>query len=479
MKTMKYLLLGAMMTAMTTTAVAQTGTEEDVNTLKALVASKPADYDKQAKAYVNKNKKNAENLIELGRVFYGAKDYENATACAKQALSTKKNSYAPAFVLLGDIAAMQDNGGEAATNYDQAIWADPKDPTAYRKYAAIYRKISPDGAIEKLEELRKEVPSYPVDALIGHISYISQRYATAIDAYSKVPTNDLSRMDFIEYARSLQLAGKFQESQDVVVKGLAKDPNNATLNRFAMMNSNDLKKYDDALKYADILFNKVDKDSVNLSELDYQNYGKAYEGTGNYDKAIELYKKASTLPDVDNATKSALLKSVSDSYKKLNDYPNAIDTYQQYLKADESVSAAEYAGLGILIGQYARTLTGEEKNAMLSKADQTYAELITKFPDAEEYGLWQRGRMNAQIDDKLTGLAKPHFEKLITLVTAHETLDDSDKTRLWDAYSYLMRYELKKKNNAEALNAAKKLQELRPEDADIKNIVNTLSKTVK
>ena len=113
------------------------------------------------------------------------------------------------------------------------------------------------------------------------------------------------------------------------------------------------------------------------------------------------------------------------------------------------------------------------------KADQTYADLIQKFADAEEYALWQRGRVNAQIDTDLTGQAKPHFERLIELITAHETLDDADKTRLFDAYSYLMRFNVKQKDSKAAYENALKLQELQPEDAEIQKVVEALAKAAK
>jgi tetratricopeptide (TPR) repeat protein len=330
--------------------------------------------------------------------------------------------------------------------------------------------------VAKLEELRNEVPSYPVDRLIGHISYSQQRYATAIEAFSKVSTSELTRMDFIEYARALQLARKYDESQKVVVAGLAKEPLNATLNRFAMMNCNDLKQYSEALKYAEVLFTKVDKDSVKLSDLDYQNYGKALYGNEQFEEAIAKYKEALAQPGEDKSLHADLYKGISDSYKSLKDYPNAIESYQSYLNAKEDADATDQAGLGLLQNSYARSLEGEARAEAFAKADKMWEELAVKFPDAEEYALWQRGRLMAQQDTDLTGLAKANFERLIELVTAHEEVDATDKTRLFDAYSYLMRYNVKQKNNKAAYENSKKLLELQPDDAEIKKVVEALEK---
>jgi tetratricopeptide (TPR) repeat protein len=243
------------------------------------------------------------------------------------------------------------------------------------------------------------------------------------------------------------------------------------------MNCNDMKKYDEAVKYADVLFTKVDKDSVKLKDIDYQNYGKALYGNGQFEEAIAKYTEALAQPADDKSLHADLYKGISDSYKSLKDFPKAIDSYKQFLEANTDADATDWAGLGILQNSYARTLQGDEKIAALTVADQTYAALIEKFADAEEYALWQRGRINAQIDTDLSkGLAKPYFERLAELIKAHETIDDTDKARLFDAYSFLMRFNVKNKDSKTAYEFAKKLQELQPNDAEIQKVVEALAK---
>jgi len=477
MKAIKYLVMSALLMGFSTAVMAQDGTAADIDAVKNLVKTKPADYAKQIKAFVKENKKNTDNLVAIGRVLLEAEDYESARQFCMQALTTSKNTYAPAYVLLGDIAAMKEDGGEAAANYEQAIYADPKAPEAYRKYATVYRKIDPEGAVQKLEDLRQQRPDYPVDALIGHINYLSLRYGKANEAYAKVPVDQLKRMDFIEYAMSNYHGRQYDKALEIVKAGLAKEPLNATMNRIAMMCSNETKQFSEALNYAEILFTKVDKDSVTISDIDYQNYGKAYYGNGQFEEAITKYKEALAQETEDKSLHADLYKSISDSYKSMKDFPNAIETYKQFLEAKADADATDYAGLGILNNSYARTLQGDEKMAAFAKADEAYASLIAKFPDAEEYGLWQRGRVNAQMDADLSkGQAKPYFERLAELIKAHETVDDTDKSRLFDAYSYMMRYYVKNKDSKTAYEFALKLQELQPEDADIKKVVEALEK---
>lgn len=492
MKSFKYFLMGTLLFGSSAAAMAQDGSKADVDAMKAMVKNKPADYDKQVKNYIKANKKNVDNLVAIGRVLYEADDTLNAKAFAEQALVASKRNNAPAYILLGDISAKADDGGAAAQNYEQAVLVDPKNPDPYRRYATVYRKISPEGAVQKLEELRRERPDYPVDALIGHINYISLRYGKANEAFAKVPINDLSRMDYIEYAMSNYHGRQYDKALEIVKAGLAKENLNATLNRIAMMCSNELKNYPEALNYAETLFTKVDKDSVTLSDIDYQNYGKALDGCEQYEAAIEKYKAALALPEVDEAMKADLYKSISESYKDLKNFPEAIDYYKNFLAAKADADATDHAGLALLHNNHARSIRGDKKPAELTaeeaaavmeamkQADAAYAALVEKFADAEEYALWQRGRLNAQMDaDMSQALANPHFIRLAELITAHEAMDDTDKTRLFDAYAYLMRYHLKNKDNQTAYSYALKLQELQPDDPDVKSAVEALAKVAK
>jgi tetratricopeptide (TPR) repeat protein len=174
-----------------------------------------------------------------------------------------------------------------------------------------------------------------------------------------------------------------------------------------------------------------------------------------------------------------LYKGISDSYKGMKDYPNAIENYQSFLNAKADADATDHAGLGLLQNSYARSLEGDARVEAFDKADQMWADMIAKFPDAEEYALLQRGNLKAQMDTELTGTAKAFYERLIELIKAHETIDYTDKGRLFNAYSYLMRYNVKQKNSAAALSNAESLLELQPEDAEIKKVVETLRKAAK
>ena len=331
---MKYLFIAALTAGYSASAMAQSGTEADVQAVKNIISQKPADLDKQMKPFYKANKKNAANLVAFGRAFYEAKDTANAKTYANHALVAAKNQYAPAFILLGDIEAYGDNGGQAASQYEQAIYAAPSEPEAYYKYANVYRKISPRGAVSKLEELRSQRPDLPVDALIGRIYYMSNDFDAALRAYNKADKTKMEDRDLSDYAMTAFFKQKYDTALDVAKFGLSKNPRHAAFNRLAFFNSTELKKWDDALMYADALFNK--SDSAKFSYYDYTYYGNALSGAKQHEKAIEMYQKALQQEDMDNKAKRAgVIKQLSDAYKAQEDFPNAIKNYEEYLNTVE------------------------------------------------------------------------------------------------------------------------------------------------
>lgn len=473
MKAIKYLFMGALMIGFSTQSMAQDGSQADVNAVKNIISSKPADLDKQMKPFYKANKKNAENLIAFGRAFFEAKDTARAREYAHYALDAKKNKFAPAFVLLGDIEALADKGGEAAAQYNQAIYADPKNAEAYFKYANVYRKISPSEAIAKLEELRAQRPDVAVDALAGRIYYNANDFDKALSYYDKADRTKMEDRDLSDYAMAAYFKQQNQKSLDIAKYGLTRKPRHAAFNRLAFFNSTDLKKYDDALMYADALFNR--SDSAKFSYYDYTYYGNAYNGAKMSDKAIEMYQKALQMEDMDNKDKRAgVIKQLSDAYLEKEDFPNAIKHYQDYLSNIEKPTANDLAGLASLHMQHGSSLSANEQIEAYQRADAAYADLANKYENAIEYATFMRARVNSQMDpDQSKGLALPYYQKLADLIGPKAEKDNTDKARVNESYRYLIAYYLiQKDDKATAKQYAQKLIELDPESEIAKQVLD-------
>ena len=449
-------------------AVAQDGTKADVAAVKNLIASKPADMNKAMKPFYGKNKKNAENLVAFGRAFLDAKDTLNARIYAEHGMKLK---YAPAFILRGDLFALADEGGAAAGMYDQAIYFDPKNPEAYRKYASVYRKISPSGAVAKLRELGQQVPDYPVDAIIGHINYISNNFDEAIQSFDKVPKDKLEKMDIIESAFSAYLTQKYDKGIEMAEFGLQKEPRNSTLNRLAMFCNTEKGNYDKALDYADRLFNK--SDSANISYMDYVYFGNALNGLKKHDEAINMFKKALE-QEFDNKDKRAgVIKTLSDAYKGVEDYPNAIKYYGQFLEEVSKAAASDYHGYAQLHVKHANASEEPAKTELFKKADAIYGDMASKYSDIDDFIAFQRARIGMYMDpESKQELAKPHYEKIIEVLGAKDELDASEKSRIIEAYRYLISYYLiTKDDKVKAKEFAGKLQLIDPDNETAKQVL--------
>ena len=473
MKAIKYLFTAALLTGFSSAAMAQDGTKADIDAVKKIISSKPADLDKQMKPYYKENKKNAENLVAFGREFMAAKDTANAKTYANYALQASKNKCAAAFILLGDIEAISDNGGGAAAQYEQAIYVDPKNPDAYYKYANVYRKISPSGAVAKLNELRQQRPDIAVDALAGRIYYMSNEFDKALAAYDKADKNKMEERDLSDYAMSAFFKQKYDKALEVAKFGLSKNPRHAAFNRLAFFNSTELKKYDDALMYADALFNK--SDSAKFSYYDYTYYGNALIGAKQPQKAIEMYEKALKQEDMDNKAKRAgVVKQLSDAYRDMEDFPNAIKHYKDYLASMEKPTANDLAALASLHMQHGATLKDNEQAEAFKMADETYADLAQKYENAIEYATFMRARVNGQMDpDQSKGLAKPYYEKLVELIGPKTELDATEKARLKESYHYLISYYfIQKDDKATAKDYAAKMLVIDPENQIAKQVMD-------
>ncbi len=428
------------MLALSVPAMAQDENKATIDAITSVIKSKPADLEDQVKAVYKKNKKNEDVLVAMGRAFLENKDTVNATLYAEYAMKANKK-YAPVFVLLGDIAALNNDGGGAAGYYTQAIYFDPKNPEPYYKYASVYRKISPTEAVGRLEELRTQRPDVAVDAMIGHIYYISNEFPKAAEAYAKADRNALDEHQLTEYAMALYFGQKYSESLEVAKFGLGKMPRDAAFNRLAFFSYTELKDYTNALAYADALFNK--SDSAKISYYDYTYYGNAYNGNKEFDKAIEMYKKALELEIDGNEKRAGVIKQLSDCYLENEDYSNAVVAYNDYLKTLGNPSATDVAALAQIYVQYADTLKGTSRDSVFRLAEQVYVDMEQKFPDALEYVTFMRARVNSYIDPETKdGLAKPYYDKVVSMIEARPEKTETDNARLVESYRYLGYYYL-------------------------------------
>ena len=465
MKTIKYLVMGVLLAGFSATANAQ---EVELQAAIDAIKSKAPNVAELAKTAYKKNKKNAEALMKVARAYYEQKDTAGANLFANYAneAGKPKNAYAPAFMMLGDVeAAYGTDGGKAAGYYNQAIHFDPTNPEGYKKWALVYRKISPNQAAAKLQEMKRNCPNEDIDAAIAHIYMLAGDEKQAYENYAKADVNKLDKGNLNEFVRASYFTGHFEDALKAAEAGLKLEPRNPTFNRLAMFSNYELKKYDAAKAYIHKYFNETD--SAKFSEYDHFYTALIYQALedkenmyAQYDKALELVNDSSMIK------RYAILKSVSDSYLKDQQFDNAIKYYNDYLACKPDLNSDDMEGVAKIYSKYADA-DEARKAELVGKAIDAYKAMADKFPIQSIYAAYQCATMNNKLDKTgEKGLAKPDYQKVVDLLANKADRDNSENTMLKYSYHYLMSNAfLYGKNKALAKEYADKILAIDPEYA--------------
>ena len=462
--------MGVLLAGFSATANAQ---EAELQAALDGIKSKAPNVAELAKTAYKKNKKNAEALMKVARAYYEQKDTAGAILFANYAneAGKPKYQYAPAYLLLGDVeASYGTDGGKAAGYYNQAINFDPTNPEGYKKWAMVYRKISPSQAAKKLQDMKAMCPNEDVDAITAHIYMLAGDERQAYENYAKADVSKLEKAYLNEYVRASYFTGHFEDALKAAEAGLKIEPRNPTFNRLAMFSNYELKKYDAAKAYIHKYFNETD--SAKFSEYDHFYTALIYQALedkenmyAQYDKALELVNDSSMIK------RHAILKSVSDSYLKDLQFENAIKYYNDFLACKPDLNSDDMEGLAKIYSKYSDA-DETRKPELVGKAIEAYRAMADKFPVQSIYAAYQCATMNNKLDKTgEKGLAKPDYQKVVDLLANKADRDNSENTMLKYSYHYLMSNSfLYGKNKALAKEYADKILAIDPEYAPAQQI---------
>ena len=462
--------MGVLLAGFSATANAQ---EAELQAALDGIKSKAPNMAELAKTAYKKNKKNAEALMKVARAYYEQKDTAGAILFANYAneAGKPKYQYAPAYLLLGDVeASYGTDGGKAAGYYNQAINFDPTNPEGYKKWAMVYRKISPSQAAKKLQDMKAMCPNEDVDAITAHIYMLAGDERQAYENYAKADVSKLEKAYLNEYVRASYFTGHFEDALKAAEAGLKIEPRNPTFNRLAMFSNYELKKYDAAKAYIHKYFNETD--SAKFSEYDHFYTALIYQALedkenmyAQYDKALELVNDSSMIK------RHAILKSVSDSYLKDLQFENAIKYYNDFLACKPDLNSDDMEGLAKIYSKYSDA-DETRKPELVGKAIEAYRAMADKFPVQSIYAAYQCATMNNKLDKTgEKGLAKPDYQKVVDLLANKADRDNSENTMLKYSYHYLMSNAfLYGKNKALAKEYADKILAIDPEYAPAQQI---------
>ena len=429
MKAVKYLVASALMMGLSMPLMAQEVNYKDAlkpieTTLKAGTADSK-ELAKTIKEYQKTYKKDPKALVALGNSLAIAKKYDEASAVA-DAVIAKYKDYGDAYILKGDIYAMQDNGGEAATWYNNCMTMDPKNPQGYISYARVYQKVDPNGSAEALKKLKEINPDYPVEAENGHTFYSNGNYEKAYENFSQAKLSTLEEYLYYEYAFTTYVLNKKEETLNLCQSGLQKYTTDAGFLVLAMRAAVDTEKFDQALSYANTVMS-TDSIKKNASIITY--YGMALAGNKQYDQAIEQYKKAYEMKNDDPKP----LQYISEVYKQMGDEDKALEYNQQYMDKNPNAAPTDFMKLAEIYVNKAKK-DAAHKTENIDKAVNVYAKLAEKYPTIKAFAKLQEG--NTAFQNEMDDKAIPAYQEVINELESKQC-DEDEVSYLKQAYQYM------------------------------------------
>ncbi|MCX6309842.1 MAG: hypothetical protein NTY32_13800, partial [Bacteroidia bacterium] len=207
-----------------------------------------------------------------------------------------------------------------------------------------------------------------------------------------------------------------------------------------------------------------------------------------YLEALEQYNKVITA----NAAKPETFKELATLYTKMGDFAKAGETTLKYIDMVGGIDVAEgsdYYNMGrswYNAGQALRNDSTDAGKALakeyLTKADTAFGVVSIKSPASHISYLW-RGHTNAALDPNTTlGLAKPHYEKALSLIlekvqngaaitTYRRDLINIYRYEAWYYYDII-------KDKDSTILYCNKILELDPTNADAKSLIDSYNPPV-
>ena len=390
-----------------------------------------------AEDLAKKFRKHPEVIVAIGEAFYQTADSLRGKKFFRMAIA-ENPTYVPAYIAAGAWAEDRYNAyDEAMEWYDKAIKISPTDSTGYVRYAKVLTKLRrPQEAAEKIKEITKYVPDYPVNLQIARIYANLGQLSEAVEYYGNEKLENLDSEDLKDYATDLFLKQQYQQSLDVAKFGFGKFPKLAPISRLALYNSVELKEYKEAVKYGDYLFTKAEKHNNTWQDLYYM--ALACQGANLLERAREWYISCTKAEDISQRERNESYRNIAKICKELGRYDEASKAYDQLYqlqKAENNISAQDINMHARLYLEKSTEVNGEEVFECYRKANELYELLAQVSPEnaplAYHAILLNYQRMDPNFEQ---GLAIEPANRLINLLKDRKDLSDTEKKLLCDAY---------------------------------------------
>jgi tetratricopeptide (TPR) repeat protein len=440
----------------------------------------------------------------------GAVDTSQALPLIREAIKIDANNR-DIYLIAGDIYILVNDGSSAISNYKMAQFADPQSSTANMKIGNIYVKGKAlQAAIPYFEEAISLNEDYaPAYRELGQLYSLAGRYDQSKEYFKKYL--DLSQGNIpakTRYVNSLFYAKEYDEVVKNVEEIFAVDKSRTYMNRIAGYSCYEKNPpdYEKALSYMETLFKTVSPERIIKKDNHYmarillkknQDYPKMVDDLGTL--KLKLEKDKAKYASASAADKEKMKSGLDDLTKQVATLENDIakaDTeidraFVEYSKVlsynpeDKNLlneignnyyiykryeGAAKTWGKMIELGKndlpdYMQVARAYYSGDKYKTADSVLKIIIKKSPDYLPAYVWTARTYSKMDPDTKLGLAKPKFEKLLSMAKSDSVKNSSD---MMEALIYLSYYNMINDNFSRAKDYFNRMIYLDPDNKDYK-----------
>ena len=370
------------------------------------------------------NPKSVKGILREGKLYQRGRNYQLALDKYKEAIGIDP-TFAPAYREIAEVYSLYSQPAKAIENWKKYLELNNSDDARYRFMSALFSNKQYPEAITEYEGLKKQG--------------FSNLYLERLAGYSYTEVGN--KADTSSYTKGLKAINKF----------------------FEMAGPNFKYLYND-YKYKGLLLARTGKDSLGVIEME---------------KAIALDPSAS----------GEMNSEIATIYMKAKKYDKAIKAFERKKNGDDknlnnndyfSLGRAYYFSGGNIQRDAIALKDAKAKDKKMADAipffvssDSAFSKL-TQLSPTWPVGFFWRGKANVQLDPtNEKGLAKPYFEKALTLVKPEEKSTPTYKNNVIEALEYLGGYSIGvAKDKVKADEYWKSVQELDPNNAKAKIYFN-------
>ncbi|MBR1652875.1 MAG: tetratricopeptide repeat protein [Alloprevotella sp.] len=474
------LVLGAILLFSTGSAKAQIGKGYEVVPMAADVADMcnqvidlqledPEKGNKIFSKVLKKVSKDKDQLISVGDFFLEKKVYQVAKMCADQCYKLDPK-YIPGLMFAGLVNKSRGfaTGNEtffglAGQKYEEVLAIDPNNVDALRQNVTIYKKINPAAAVGYLQTIAAVNPDdYTVEQDLGDIDYGLRQYSTAREHYAKYfaacPVAEMDELAAQNYANCIASAHDFAELGDVCRKFSAQWPKDMVFKRMVFLSDVFTQEYDKAAESVKYITEEEYADSLYIN-LDYSPAMAYFKYLGDNENAIKYAKKLLTV-DPENV---GVWAEIASLYLVNGNYDEAIDAYKKFFAGSKDVVADDYYRFGraYFSASRAEDITPEKQAQLIADGDAAFAKAIEMEPENYAAGFW-RARLHMTSASTPQEEAKDAFLDLLSQLGDYNE-DDVEAYRT-TAYNYLAFFYAQNDDNETALRYVNEWLKFQPDN---------------